>query len=320
MFNHIHRWSVFLIYIKELPPESAVSGFDPFHCYPDISPFDLPPDLPSEYRRQIFSLLPILPASDTVSDLVTSHKDQQGNIVYGNAVANRPWEWIENLGEPSVLDPKEEEKEREEKERLKVKHLVKNSGSLSLDNFGARLTGDGIVRNYDAGWDSRTEGNIRTFEDGLSGDTVFIRDWRESRIDLEPDDSPRSGTGFKPDPVQDHEANPLDVIIPKAERRPTPRGSPASSVVSRTSARGSTSSVRQSPSQGPLNRLSSSTISEVIDVDNVVTSGKESGKRKAAVISDDEVEIMDGPVEPRAGTSVKKARTKAAPKPKGKKK
>ncbi len=56
-----------------------------------------------------------------------------------------------------------------------------NAGAISLEMFGAKITGDCIVPNTEE-VDGRMESRIREFEDGLSADTLFRRDWRETRV------------------------------------------------------------------------------------------------------------------------------------------
>jgi mediator of RNA polymerase II transcription subunit 12 len=241
-------------------------------------------------------------------NLTNAYRDAAGNVVYGSPVLNRPWEWVENLGEPPSLDPKEEEKEREEKERLKTRYLVKNSGSLSLETFSARITGDGVITGYK---DTREESNVRSFEDGLSAESIFKRDWREARVSLE-------GTAVlnhtRTRGEEDGQAAMSLSSQGRMEKRPALRESPASSVLSRGSAHisasGSSLSRRTSPGQS-LNRSSTSTASEPIDVDTVSAMTKPSTsnqteKRKIGAESDDEVEIVEGPI------PIKKPRTKSS--------
>lgn len=304
-------------------PGDTKTMLDPFKNHLPTSASELPPDLPPEYRRQLMSLLPQLPSNASVLNLVNSHRDSSGNLVPGTPVINRPWEWIENLGEPAVLDPVEEERDRDEKERLRVKYLVKNSGSLSLDNFGARITGDGIFHHSAQENDTRVKGNLLSFEDGLSAETVFKRDWRETRVELEAEALMGSGTG-RPRGDTEHELG-LSSSFPGSHRieKRTPRASPSSSIVSRSSARGSTASIHHSPSQASLNRLSGSTVSDVIDLESMTTasSSKRTSKRKAAAaVSDDEIEIIEGPIPSRASTGSKKPKTKASTKAKAKRK
>jgi len=306
-----------------MPSDSKAVTFDPFRNYPDVPVSDIPSDLPPEYRNQLQSLLHYLPPIACVSNLSNSHRDSAGNLIHGTPVLSRPWEWIENLGEPSVLDPKEGEREREEKQRLKVQYLVKNSGSLSLDSFGARMTGDGILRNMDKFDDPRTEGNIRSLEDGLSAESVFKRDWRETRLELDVEASTVASTG-RVKSETDHEMGGVSSYVGqgRAERRSTPRASPASSILSRSSAHGSVVSLRRSPGQASLNRLSNSTVSEAIDMDSITTassSKKVSSKRKVATaVSDDEIEIIEGRIA-SGSASAKKPKARASTKTRAKK-
>lgn len=282
--------------------DSKAATFDPFRNYPDIQLSDIPLELPPHYRAQMRSLLTQLTPSSSVKDLANSHRDSAGHLVYDSPVVNRPWEWIENLGEPSILDGKDEEREREETERLKARYTVKNSGSLSLETFGARMTGDGIIP---ASKESRKEGDIRSFEDGLSAESLFKRDWRETRMEV---DALR-GVGRTKTETDHHEDPVVSSYFPqpRTERRLTPRASPASSVLSRSSAHGSGNSLRRSPGHSALSRMSTSTVGEV-DGDSTTTasSSKRTSKRKAAVSSDDEIVVIDGPVP-------KKPKVKAAP-------
>lgn len=307
-----------------MPCDWKAIPYDPFRNYPDTPVSDLPFDLPVEYRKQLISLLPHLPATASVSNLVNSHRDMSGNMVHGMPVVNRPWEWIENLGDPVVSDPKDEGREREEKHRSGAKYLVKNSGSLSLDTFGAHMTGDGVLRDLEQEDDSTSEANLRAFEDGLSAENIFKRDWRETRVELDANVMAIPTVGRQGGEMDfDASGTSLQSSILRPDKRTTPRGSPASSVVSRTSARGSVGSAKQSPGQGSNHRQSNSTISDTIDVDSVTTnsSNRPSGnKRKAAAaiaVSDDEIEIIEGPVPARIN---KKPKVKAPTKARAKKK
>lgn len=281
--------------VSEIPSDSKATPFDPLYNYPKCLPRELPADMPVEYLNKLQSLLPHAPPNAYVLNLVNTYRDATGTLVYGSPVINRPWEWMENLGEPSVLDPKEEENEREQKERLKTRYLVKNSGSLSLEHFAAQTTGDGIIPTYD---DPRDEGNVRLFEDGLSAESVFMRDWRESRVGLD-------------DATLLNQARPraedIAALLSNQPKRPTPRASPVGSSRSRTSVHICGSGSSTSMKQSPLNRLSTSTTGEPIDVNATVgTSATEKPvKRKAAEGSDDEIEIGKDPI------PVKRVKTKS---------
>lgn len=295
-----------------MPHDSKSISFDPFRNYPNLSDTDLPIELPFEYRNQISTLLAQSPPNSVVTNLVNTHHDAQGNEIIGSSVTNRPWEWIENLGEPSVLDVKEDE--RAKKERHFTKYLVKNSGSISLDHFGARLTGDGIKHEMAApdSVDSRTTSSIRSFEDGCS-EHLFIRDWRESRLEWDVEPSPE--TMFRLKGELDHDASGIpDGLNTTAQGQ---RTSPPSSVASGTA---SSSSMRQqqSPSHTIHSRATNSTVHEIeiIDVDSVPTTSlrKESLKRKAvASDSDDEIEIIEGPVVTRVATTSKRQKVVKIP-------
>ncbi|KAG6829453.1 hypothetical protein H0H92_004513 [Tricholoma furcatifolium] len=302
-----------LYYVYDvLPTDMKAASYDPFHDYPDPTSLAIRPELPLEHRQQLESLLSFFPNHSSVHQIVNSHRDAGGNMVYGKPVVNRPWEWVENLGEPAVLDSSEEDKEREGRERLECKYAIKNTGSLSLELFAARLTGDGVVRgtsevNHEA------LAKLQSFEDGLSAENLFKRDWRETRVSSEIDKFVSAGR------------LPADIdqgmIGPAQDKRTTPRHSPAPSA-SRTPVHGSGGSMRQN-SQGPASRNSGSTISDVIDVDNIMNPTANAkrpavNKRKApvaATTSDDEIEIIEGPVPVPANK-----KPKLKPPAKGKKK
>ncbi|KAJ7782856.1 hypothetical protein B0H16DRAFT_1494639 [Mycena metata] len=258
--------------LDELTANAKLPTFDPFCHAPQLLPAEIPSDFPREYRNQYLS-----------SRL--SHRDSSGQLLLDAPVLNRPWEWTENLGE---LDPKEDDKERE-KERFGVPYLVKNSGSLSLETFGARMTGDGILQTQQV--DARTQANIRTLQDGLSADAMFKRDWRETRMEPE--------VGALVDPNVGRVRNETSVPLGGAgsaqarlDKKSVPRTSPASSVLSRSSAHGSTGSRRPSPGQSSLNRLSISTMGDTADAESSTgSSSRRVGSKRKASTSDDETTL-----------------------------
>jgi len=232
------------------------------------------------------------------------------------AVINRPWEWIENLGEPVILDPKGGHG-CNENERSQARYVTKNSGSLSLDIFGAQLTGDGILPQDSV---DAPERNLWAFEDGLSAENIFKREWRETKVTAD------IATGALGGGIGDEtECDvPFQYTTSKTDKRPTSRGSSASSVVSRTSGRGSVGPGWLSPAQGPNARQLSSTINEGMEVMRGTTvSSRSLNKRKAAAVlpvdEDDEIEIVEGPLPTHVGTG-KKTRGKAPSKARSKKK
>ncbi|KAK0226153.1 hypothetical protein IW262DRAFT_1457387 [Armillaria fumosa] len=271
--------------VDEAPTSTKMNAFDPFINYPDITPSDFAQDIPFHYLTQLWSLLPHLPAVSSVADLASCHRDASGKLVQDAPVVNRPWEWIENLGEPSVP----EERFREGEDR--AKYQVKNSGSISLDTFGARMTGEGIITSkYD---DERIEANMRMFEDGLSADNVFKRDWRETRLTVE-----------------------IEGVALTAGRKAGMSGS--QELGPRVASPGASSSrIGKSPARSSLQRSTNSTRSgsvEIIDVDSVSSSTVRKGIKRKAATSDDEVIIVDGPSKGGSSSS-----NKSKPKPKARK-
>ncbi|KAJ7072521.1 hypothetical protein C8F01DRAFT_1104256 [Mycena amicta] len=256
--------------LDELTHNSKTATFDPFTHAPHVLPADIPADFPREYRNQVQALLRHLPPPVLVSQLSTSHRDANGVLIHDAPVQNRPWEWIENLGEPIVV---EEEKP-----------LLKNSGSVSLDLFGARMTGDVILESSEG--DARIQANTRSFQDGLSVESLLKRDWRETR--MEPD-----AAALVDGSIGARVKN--DVRLDKK------RASPASSVLSRSSAH-SAGSRRASPG---LSRLS--TIGEADDGDSSMdSSSRQSAKRKASNSDDEESALRARKTKPAGKTRAKK--------------
>lgn len=256
-------------------------------------PSDLPPNLSSEYREQLCALLPYAASNPLVANLMTAQRDADGKLQASSPVLNRPWEWIENIGDQLAVDPKEDQKEREERTR----YLVRNSASLSLETFGARITGDGIIRNIMSSEEPRVDGDIRIFEDGLSVEGIFERDWRQSRLDV-PDELMASGVGR----AEGEGGN--DLNASKRPSMPSPM-----------------TGVRSGPSTGPHSAAPSSPKEPAISEETVavegaskmasITGSHKGTKRKVEV---DDVEVLEGPPEDAPVQTIKKkvkARTSA---------
>jgi mediator of RNA polymerase II transcription subunit 12 len=298
--------------VSEIPQPTKPLSFDPFRHYPKTSTSEVPTDLPLEYRKQILSLLSSLSTGSAVTNLVTYRLDVASNLLQEQPVINQPWEWIENLDETSAVDgpSKDEDFDRQEKARLKTRYLVKNSGSLSLEHFSAQITGDGVVELLAKEYDAQALNDIRTFEDGLDAEGIFARDWRESRTDFDESiSSPasvssgraiQSAGGGAGSGDGDQESGSSSSHV-KTERKLTPmRASPASSIVSRGSAKGSTSSLKQ---QSPTVRL----VSEGSDPD-----GPSRGVAKRKMDGgDDEAEVIEGPAPIHTAPPTKRARAGA---------
>ncbi|EPQ57624.1 hypothetical protein GLOTRDRAFT_137894 [Gloeophyllum trabeum ATCC 11539] len=286
------------------PVDLRSQTVDLFRLYPQISLSDLPPDMPPPFRVRVRSLLPYVNLAGPVENLAYASAEPSGSGDVPESqlvpVQNRPWEWVEYLGDPITLDPKEEEKEKQERERLRARQLVKNTTSLSLELFGTQVTSDRAVHVNDA--DSRLEGDLRSFQDGLWGESIFKRDWRESRVQLVGSGAGRSKSEEDEDGTA---AAGMTSSLHVSEKRKqgSRKPSPASSVVSRSSAHPSHHSGSRSTT--PTRRsVVGSSMSEPIDVDSVAVSVGAS-KRARDQDGDDEVEILDTVP---SGSKAKKAR------------
>lgn len=292
-----------------MPVDPKATTFDPFRNYPEFELSQLPVGMPPEHRSRMRALLPYVALNQTVADLAYATRDASGALHPVQPVQNRPWEWTEHLGDIPPGDPAAPAADKD-KDGPNEHATVRNSASLALELFAARMTGETLVPAYD---DARVDAAVRTFQEGTAGESVFIRDWRETRVAL-PDELAGAGRGR-----MEHEDDP-----PAATS--SQRASPALSVRSgrgsaHPSGPSSTASIRQSPAQGhavqhQLSRLSVSTsaTSEIIDVDSFDVGGV-SGKRKATSADiDDEIEIIEGP-----SKATKKPRAKASSKTKTKK-
>ena len=270
--------------LTEIPLDPKSGSFDPFRAYPSISASDLPSDLPTEHRNQLQSLLHDLPDVDTVAGLKNAHRDSSGHMVIGSSVVNRPWEWIENIGEAPLVG-----NIGSGNKYLKGKEPVKNTGSLSLLTFGARATGDTIMSRTVS--DPEVRNNLRIFERGLSTEGPFVRDWQESRLESGEDlaktmvRQPDGGHGVQ-SPLS------LSTHFRGNDQRGTPRGSPVSTS---GNSRGSVSSMRHSPNI-PSNRSNSGhNAFDAIDVDSLPNLPSSSNKRKAGQESDDDIVLIEDP-------------------------
>ncbi|KAH9945672.1 hypothetical protein B0H21DRAFT_744154 [Amylocystis lapponica] len=244
---------------------------------------DLPPDMPPEFRTRLRTLLPYVAPNVAVSDLAYTTRDSS----CPQPVQNRPWEWTEHLGDaPAGIDEQHAS--------------PRNTTSLALELVGARATGDALVH-------MRGPSARRTCQDDFGGESVFARDWRETRVRPPAD---RAGT-----PRAAREDSPA----PGPPRAGTV--SPVSSVRTRAgsarthSAPSSAGSLRPSPAHPP-SRLSVSTAGEPIDVDALDGAGAAGRSAKRKTSEDDEVEIVEGPV---AARPAKKTKTKVAAKTRAKK-
>jgi mediator of RNA polymerase II transcription subunit 12, fungi type len=240
----------------ELAIDTKANPSDIFRNYPQIHLAELPADMPTEYRQQLRCLLPYPPPHEGVADLVYASLDPSGQTVPGHPVINRPWDWVECLGDNAPGDAPTE-------------GGIRNNASLSLELFAARATGDSV----------RSEKNPRGFHDALSSESVFGRDWAETRIPLTDESSARR---------EEEDTGVLQAIA--AARRGM---SPASPAWSRQSA---ASSRLQSPTQQSLTRGSTSRSDEPPDVERSSVGSRQPGKRKASSASvGSDIEIIESP-------------------------
>jgi len=204
---------------------------------------------------------------------------------------NQPWDWVENLGDNAVGDTPAE-------------RAISNNASLSLERFAARATGDTV----------RSEKTPRGFHDALGGESVFARDWAETRIPLADENPARR---------EDEDVVPPGGVLPSAFA--ARRGmSPASPAWSRQSA---TSSRLQSPAQQSYTRASAASRSDGLpDVERSSAGSRQqqqSGKRKASTINnpDSDIEVIESPSAlKKAKTTKTKATKTALVKPRAKRK
>jgi mediator of RNA polymerase II transcription subunit 12 len=296
-----------------IPSDVKGSNYDLFRNYPDINISDLPTDMPLELRARFRILLPYTSINAAVENLAHASRDSSGNLIYHSPVQNRPWEWTEFLGE-SASDTKDGDDD------LKID--IKNTASLSLELFGTRVTGERIIQS--SAISGKAERDIRSLRSDMSTESVFKRDWRESRLHFDvaglgnstggaPGDERNEGdetiTGYSSVPLRlqtrtDAQSGSLGV-------------SPASSVRSRLSASSFRSPTR---SQSTARHIGSG---DIIDVDSLSmpTSTSRPQKRKAMdpIQEDDEIQIIDNPDPGSSSRSQKKPKIKAASKTRSKK-
>ncbi|KAI5116750.1 hypothetical protein M0805_001608 [Coniferiporia weirii] len=273
------------------------------HC-PDIDASYFPINMPRDYRDLVGTLSKHTPQNPLIADLVYVTRDADGVLRPGTPVQMRPWEWIESLGDPPPTDAKEIQREAEEREKLgATRHPVRNNTSIPLEAFGARATGES-VRRLGMGMDGappHTGERLRSlFEDDLSAESMYERDWRESRTAVSAQargESSRGGVAAHGEGDEQGSTQTRE----QPHRRGTPgshRGSPALSV--RTSL-GSRSSVGGPPSAASSARRTESPAltarGDPMDVDPTPSAGGSTkGKRKAAAAGvateDDDVVIV----------------------------
>jgi len=225
--------------------------------------------MPLELKHQFRTLLPYVAINTTVKNLFYASRQPDGTLVYHGPVQNQPWEWTEYLGDDN---PDE----------------FRNSGSLSLELFDAKLTGDHLLDS--SGLSERAESFLRSLRNDVVSENVFERDWREGRVPLQTGTPPEYGSRLG---ANDEEEE--DVSSKPQRGQQTSRGaSPASSILSRISA----ASFRSPSVSSQLSRRAGS--ADVVEVDSLPSaSSTRTQKRKAVqdIEEDDgeEIQIIDNP-------------------------
>ncbi|KAL1745362.1 hypothetical protein HDZ31DRAFT_36596 [Schizophyllum fasciatum] len=250
--------TIFFLVDGPAPPQRTTTPFDPYARYPDPLSFTPPPDLPPEHHRALRTLTPHLPPPPIIAHLAAATRDPATHELLPTApVPNRPWEWIEHLGElPADADPYLHARAQQQVAPAGA-HALRNAGALPLELFAARGTGEGVPANV-PGADARTRGALAGFQDGIAGEGLFARAWR-ARGEEEAGAGASAG-----DSVGSGEAEDL-------------RGASPASAVSRGSAR----------HESPGLRRTASTRSSSEFFEEGGTEVRRGSKRKAAAVSEE---------------------------------
>ncbi|KAH8828126.1 hypothetical protein DL96DRAFT_1797537 [Flagelloscypha sp. PMI_526] len=145
---------------------------DPFQPYPSLSPSEASVTAaPAEIQTRLRRLLPVTFTTNAVANL--SYARIVGDVInLEGPVVNRPWEWSENLGEPSVPISMHQ--------YPTSLHPLINAGSLSLESFGGKPVGEILVE--EPGMGKIYSGHVSAFLDGAVSSNVWKQDWEESRL------------------------------------------------------------------------------------------------------------------------------------------
>ena len=260
----------------EFPTDTRQLTVDLYqHCV-DYDPARFSPSMLSESRDVAETLLKYTLKNLPTDGLAYAYRDSDGILHPSAPVQLRPWEWIENPGDPPATDDKQKRTE------ASSKYLIKNNTSISLEMFGARPTGEEVRKTgSENAKDDLGERMKSYFEEDLNSESVYERDWRESRLWTDHRHVSRLKAG------EEGEAESSG----SKKRRATPgshRGSPALSIHTTV---GSRSSRSGPPSASSSRRTQSPVVGsrgDPMDVDQLAGSSARAGKRKASV-----VEVID---------------------------
>ena len=238
--------------------------------------------MPLELKHQFRTLLPYVEINPAVRNLFYTSRQPDETLIYHGPVQNRPWEWTEYLG-----DDNQDE--------------FRNSGSLSLELFDAKLTGDHLFSSK--GLSERAESSLLSLRNDVVYENIFERDWREGRVPLQAGAPPEYGSRLGGNDDEGEDTN----SKARGGQLGSRGASPASSVRSRISA----ASFRSPSVASQLSRRAGST--DVIEADSLPSTGStRTQKRKTSHEIDEgddneEVQIID---KPNPGALKKKAATR----------
>lgn len=299
--------------MDEAPKDAKMPNIDLVRQVKGVHPDRLPSGMPHEFRTVLRPLLNYIPTDRYTQDLVyllsstdiASGKpahgvDPEAQYQLGPAVPSRAWEWTEYIEEPPTDTASEGRGERSME--------VKNDTSVPLEHFMARATGEPLSSHRSSRDDSDVIGNpSRHAEDRLHRESIYERDWKDSRI----------GNGASFDDPESSESE-ADDPSPLSRIRGVTDDSRSNSVMS--------------PGGSTISRRTGTTEREIIDVDAL--DGPQEGpsrgtKRKAtasssgvgrgsgvgsADLGDDDIEIIEPePMSSTAGKTVAGKRGRGRP-------
>lgn len=288
--------------MDELPKDAKMPNIDLVRQVKGVHPDRLPSGMPHEFRTVIRPLLNYIPTDRYTQDLVyllnstdiatgrpANDVDPEAQYQLGPPVQSKAWEWTEYIEDPAADTASEGRGERLIE--------VKNDTSVPLEHFMARATGEALASRRS----SKDESDVapipsRPMEDRLHRESVYERDWKDSRI----------GNGASFDDPESSESE-VDDPSPLSRNRGVNDDSRSNSVMS--------------PGGSTISRRTGTTEREIIDVDAL--DGPQEGarrgtKRKATASSsglgrgsgaestdlgDDDIEIIEP--EPSSSTAGK---------------
>jgi hypothetical protein len=285
----------------------ATGSVDLARFYPSLDTVRVGELSSPDIRAKFLSLVPFVELKTEVQDLAYVARDGSGSTTVLQGVQRRPWEWIEYPGEQG---PGNDSTAGSANRQLSIT----NTGSLSLELFDARNTGESVHN-----WTSNGKMPPSwAFEDGLKSDSLYLRSCRDTYLDAVEVPESRGNSDLPMLPA-------ISGITGLLSHPGSRAGSPASSIHSfhPASVPGSATSTRFSPAQLPFGRGSAPPFASTSTPTNnalptLNNTARRMSKRKAPEEEDsDEVQIIDPPSPSKAAP--KKGKGKAEAKSKGQK-